>query len=232
MPQPRRTDRDAIVAAALAVLNERGLDGLSLHAIAARLAIRQPALYHHFGSKTELLTAVADEVLDRWHTDRTPVAGERWQDFLARNARSLRQAMLAVRDGGRLIASAGPRSPQIDNAIAQIGLLEGSGFAGPDAILAFIAVSRYTIGAAIEQQTARDAGAILLPPERTDAGAAHLAALAATVAALGPDHEFEVGLAALVHGLGALSATPTADNARSQDHARATGTVRSGSPAS
>src|SRR3954471_6986828 len=116
MPQPRRTDRPAIIAAAIEVLNDRGLDGLSLHAIAARLGIRQPALYHHFDSKTALLAAVAGEVLDRWHTDRTPAEGERWQDFLTRNARSLRQAMRSVRDGGRLIASAGPRSPNIDNA--------------------------------------------------------------------------------------------------------------------
>jgi TetR/AcrR family tetracycline transcriptional repressor len=202
MPQPRRTDRRAIVSAAIEVLNERGLDGLSLHAIAARLGIRQPALYHHFASKAELITAVADEVLDRWHADRTPAEGEYWRDFLIRNARSLRRAMLAVRDGGRLIASAGPRSPRVDNAIAQINLLEAGGFTGSDAVLAFIAVSRYTIGAALEQQTARDGGAILLPPQRTDARAARLAELAVEVAALGPDHEFDVGLLALVHGLG------------------------------
>jgi TetR/AcrR family tetracycline transcriptional repressor len=211
MPQPSRTDRRAIVAAAIDVLDERGLDGLSLHAIAARLGIAQPALYHHFASKAELISAVADEVLDRWHTDRIPVEGERWQVFLTRNARSLRKAMLTVRDGGRLIASAGPRSPNIDNAVAQIGFLEASGFTGTDAVLAFIAASRYTIGAALEQQTARDGGAIILPPGRADAESAHVAELAATVTALGPDHEFEVGLSALIHGLGELIANPTTE---------------------
>jgi TetR/AcrR family tetracycline transcriptional repressor len=211
MPQPSRTDRRAIVAAAIEVLDDRGLDGLSLHAIAARLGIAQPALYHHFDSKADLISAVTDEVLDRWHTDRIPKEGERWQDFLARNARSLRKAMLSVRDGGRLIASGGPRSPSIDNAIAQIGLLETSGFTGPDAVLAYIAVSRYTIGAALEQQTARDGGAIILAPERTDAAAAHLAQLAATVTTLGPDLEFEAGLTALIHGLGDLITNPTTD---------------------
>ena len=214
MPHPRRTDRRAIVSAAIEVLDERGLDGLSLHVIAGRLGIQQPALYHHFGNKAELMAAVADEVLDRWHTDRTPAEGERWQDFLVRNARSLRHAMLSVRDGARLIASGGPRSPSIDNAIAQIGLLERSGFTGPDAILAFIAVSRYTIGAALEQQTARDGGAIVLPTEPTHAGAVHVAEIAAKVTALGPDHEFEVGLSALVNGLGDLIGNPTADKAR------------------
>jgi TetR/AcrR family tetracycline transcriptional repressor len=222
MPQPRRTDSRAIVSAAIEVLNDRGLDGLSLHAIAARLGIRQPALYHHFGSKAELVTAVAEEVLDRRHTDRTPVEGEHWQDFLFRNAQSLRRAMLSVRDGGRLMASAGPRTPKIDNAIAQIRLLEDSGFTGPDAVLAFIAVSRYTIGAVLEEQTARDGGAIIVPPERHDAAAAYLSALGTKVAALGPDHEFKIGLSALIHGLGDLITDTTVDEARPRLVSKAT----------
>ncbi|GAA3422286.1 TetR/AcrR family transcriptional regulator C-terminal domain-containing protein [Streptosporangium vulgare] len=110
--------------------------------------------------------------------------------------------------------------PHIDNAIPQIGLLEASGFTGTDAVLAYIAVSRYTIGATLEQQTARDGGAIILPPERTDAATAHLAQLAATVTALGPDHEFEVGLSALIHGLGELIATPTTDTLSRDARAR------------
>lgn len=201
MPHPKRTDLRAIVSAAIEVLHERGLDGLSMHAIAARIGVRQPALYHHVGDKDTLLAEVAAEVLDRWHTDRLPAEGEHWQDFLARNARSLRRAMLSVRDGARLIATAGPRSPDLDNAIAQTGLLERQGFTGPNAVLAFITTSRYTIGAALEEQTARDGAAIVLPGERSDRAAVHLAELAAQVNALGPDHEFEVGLTALIHGL-------------------------------
>jgi TetR/AcrR family transcriptional regulator, tetracycline repressor protein len=201
MPHPKRTDLRAIVAAAIEVLDDRGLEGLSMHAIAARVGVRQPALYHHVGDKSELLAAVAAEVLDRWHTDRLPIAGEHWQDFLTRNARSLRRAMLSVRDGARLIATAGPRSPNVDNAIAQTVLLERAGFAGPNVVLAFITTARYTIGAALEEQSARDGAAIVLPDERRDDAAVHLAELAAQVNALGSDHEFEVGLTALVHGL-------------------------------
>lgn len=201
MPHPRRTDRSAIVSAAIEVMDAQGLDGVSLRAIAARLGIRQPALYHHFASKAELLDALVDETLDRWHTDRLPVDGEPWQEFVARNARSLRRALLSVRDGARLIASAGSRSPRLDHAIAQVALLERAGFSGPEAALALIAVSRYTIGSAIEQQTARDGGDIVLDTERTDADAGHLLEVARQVVALGQDHEFEVGLTALIRGL-------------------------------
>lgn len=188
------------MAASIEVLDERGLDGLSLHAVAARLGVRQPALYHHFRDKQEVLAAVAAEVLDRWHTERLPEPGEGWRDFLDRNAHSLRRAMLAVRDGARLLATAGPRGPALDHAIAQVTFLEGHGFSGTDAVLAFIAVSRYTIGATLEQQASRDGSAILWPPDPSPE-AAHLAQIAEAVATLGPDHEFTTGLTALLNGL-------------------------------
>lgn len=200
MPRHRPgLDRPTIVAAALAVLDERGLDGLSSHAVARSLGVQQPALYHHFRSKAELLGAVAAEVLDRGHTARLPEPGEGWDAFLVRNARSLRRAMLAVRDGARLVASAGPRVPDVANSAAQVAHLQGQGFTGPAAVLAFIAVSRYTIGAVLEEQAAQGAafladGAADVPDE--------LAAAVRAVAALGPEHEFDAGLTALVRGLG------------------------------
>lgn len=202
MPFPRRTDRASIVAIAIDVMQERGLDGVSLRVIAARSGIRQPGLYHHFAGKTALLDAVADEILHRWHTDRRPHDGEQWDEFVARNARSLRRAMLSVRDGARLIASAGSRSPSPDIATAQLSCLEGAGFSGTQAALALIVVARYTIGSALEQQTARDGGDIVLDIDRTDAAARHLVDVARSVVALGQDHEFETGLSALLKGLG------------------------------
>lgn len=182
-------------------MNQNGLDAVSLRAIAAQLGIRQPGLYHHFASKAELLDAVAEEILDRWHTDRRPVENERWDEFVTRNAWSLRRAMLSVRDGARLIASAGSRSPSIDNAIAQVSLLERAGFTGTEAVLAVIAVSRYTIGSAVEQQSARDGGEIVITTDRSDAATVHLLAITRQVVALGQDHEFETGLTALLRGL-------------------------------
>lgn len=202
MPHARpRLDRHAIVAATIEVLDERGLDTLSGHAVAARLGVRQPALYHHFRDMAELLAATAVEVLDRGHTERLPAAGESWDAFLVRNARSMRHAMLGVRDGARLIAAGGSRALSPANAVAQVGFLERHGFSGPDAVLAFIAVSRYTIGSTIEQQSARDGSAIVLPGDDELPGADRLARITATVAAMGPDHEFDVGLSALVRGL-------------------------------
>ena len=203
MPQPRRIDPARIVSAALELLDQHGLDGVSLHRIAARLGVRQPALYHHFGNKAELLSAVAGDVLDRRHTDRVP-GDEPWDGFVARSARSLRRALMSVRDGARLITSTGTRTLNAGNAARQVNFLEKAGFSGSDAVLASIAVSRYVIGAVLEEQASRDRGATIEAPADDVAGSSHFAQVAREVAALGPDREFEVGLDALLRGLDSL----------------------------
>jgi TetR/AcrR family tetracycline transcriptional repressor len=201
VPQPRRIERIGIVSAAIDLLDERGLDGVSLYAIAARLGVKQPALYHHFASKAELFGAVAAEVLDRHHTDRVP-GDEPWDQFALRNARSFRRALLSVRDGARLITSTSSRTPGGGNAALQVDLLERQGFRGSDAILALIAISRYVVGAVLEEQASKERGARIKPP--APAGDGHFADLARQVAELGSEHEFETGLIALVRGLEAL----------------------------
>jgi TetR/AcrR family tetracycline transcriptional repressor len=124
MPYPSRTERASIVVAAITVLDERGLDRVSLRAIATCLCILQPALYHHFGSKAKLRVAVANEILSQRHTHCLPADDERWAALVAQSARSMRRTMLRIRDGARLIASSGSRSPHLDTAVAQVSLLE------------------------------------------------------------------------------------------------------------
>jgi AcrR family transcriptional regulator len=51
--------RQNAAAAALAVIDEVGLEGLSLMRVADKLGVRPPSLYHHFRDKTELLEEVA-----------------------------------------------------------------------------------------------------------------------------------------------------------------------------
>ncbi|UQS26130.1 TetR/AcrR family transcriptional regulator [Amycolatopsis thermalba] len=55
--------RAAVVGAARELLSERGLTGLSMRALAARLDVAPNALYSHVASKTALLDAVLDDVL-------------------------------------------------------------------------------------------------------------------------------------------------------------------------
>lgn len=55
--------RDHIAAAALALVDEEGLDGLSMRTLGKRLGVEAMALYYHFPNKGALLDAVAEQLL-------------------------------------------------------------------------------------------------------------------------------------------------------------------------
>lgn len=60
-----RIDRKQVVDTALRLLNEVGLDGLTLRGIAKELNVQAPALYWHFKNKQELLDEMATEMVRR-----------------------------------------------------------------------------------------------------------------------------------------------------------------------
>lgn len=61
----------AIVDAALAVIRADGVDGLTMRAVADRLHVRAPSLYHHVHNKSELLDLVVRNVFDQFTADNT-----------------------------------------------------------------------------------------------------------------------------------------------------------------
>jgi AcrR family transcriptional regulator len=68
----RRTDalsKERIVGTSIEILDTDGESGLTFRALAARLATGSGAIYHHVGSKNELLTAATNEVIARVVTE-------------------------------------------------------------------------------------------------------------------------------------------------------------------
>ncbi len=57
--------RSALIEAALAVLREKGMDGLSLRVLAKATGVTQAAPYSHFRDKDDLLAAVAETGFQR-----------------------------------------------------------------------------------------------------------------------------------------------------------------------
>lgn len=64
-----KLDKKLVVDTALRLLNEVGLDGLTLRAIAKELNVQAPALYWHFKNKQALLDEMATEMYRRMVTD-------------------------------------------------------------------------------------------------------------------------------------------------------------------
>lgn len=59
-------DLESVLAAAVAVFNERGYDGASMEDLSRRLGVAKSAIYHHVSGKEELLQLALDRALDGW----------------------------------------------------------------------------------------------------------------------------------------------------------------------
>ena len=126
-----RLDRDQAVRAALRLLDEAGLDGLTLRRLAAELDVQAPALYWHFANKQDLLDHMAHVMTQPWMlTVSTTAAGRRWEDWLTEVGRTYRALLLSHRDGARLVASTRPLPqslPLLDGCIAAFQQATGCG---------------------------------------------------------------------------------------------------------
>ncbi|SBT42814.1 TetR/AcrR family transcriptional regulator C-terminal domain-containing protein [Micromonospora auratinigra] len=147
-------ERETVVRAAIELLDEVGLDGLSLRRLATRLGIQAPTLYWYFKSKQELLDQMAIAVMEPPETREAPDPGAPWDEWLSWMARGMRAAVLAHRDGALLAARARPTEQQWDALEFIVSALVASGFSADDAMRGIGALTNYVLGTALEEQQA------------------------------------------------------------------------------
>jgi len=149
------------VQAALDLLDEVGMDGLTVRALAARLGVQAPALYWHVRNKQALLDEMATRI---WRDVGDVVAALPddlpWPEVIAAYAEAVREALLSHRDGAKAFSGTTLTDPDLirrqehtfENLIRQ-------GFTLADATRGLLLVHHFTIGFCIEEQTARQAAA-------------------------------------------------------------------------
>ncbi|MDQ1293419.1 MAG: TetR/AcrR family transcriptional regulator, tetracycline repressor protein [Actinomycetota bacterium] len=143
--------RDDIVETALVLLDERGLDRLTTRSVAERLGVRVSALYRHFRDKRELLAEMADRVLTGIRF--LLPSGEGWERQLRDVAHRLRAALLAHRDGARLVTGfAAGTSAVLRLAEGCLGILHCRGVPLPAAVYAGNAVLSFVSGFVLREQ--------------------------------------------------------------------------------
>lgn len=202
-----KLDKKQVVRTALRLLNEVGLDGLTLRAIAKELNVQAPALYWHFKNKQELLDEMATEMYRRMVADQDLPLGAGWQERLLEANRGLRAALLGYRDGAKVFS--GSRFTGTDHAVQMETILRGlieEGFALPQAVRATSTLFLFTIGFVTEEQ-----GVQPLPDERREGydveeRARRMADFPLSAAAGAEifedyDRHFEEGLALVIAGI-------------------------------
>src|SRR5690625_1163267 len=98
-------NKKRIVEQSLQLLNEDGLEGVTLRKLAKRLKVQPSALYWHVDNKEALINEMAEAILQTVFPTYLPQdENGRWQDGLIEVFRRLRKALLSYKDGGRVVA--------------------------------------------------------------------------------------------------------------------------------
>jgi TetR/AcrR family transcriptional regulator, tetracycline repressor protein len=98
-----RLSKDAVVGRALALADSLGLEALTIRRLAQDLGVTPMALYWHFRSKEELLSALGDRVWAEISLDLDPAAS--WPDQLRALLESLIAMLRAHPSGSQLLMS-------------------------------------------------------------------------------------------------------------------------------
>jgi AcrR family transcriptional regulator len=220
--------QEAIVDAALRVLDAEGLEGLSMRRVGEELDTGAASLYWHVGSKDGLLDLIFDRVIGEQEVpDPQP---ERWQEQLKEVARTARATMLRHRDIVRISIGRIPMGP---NALRYeerlLGLLRAGGLPDELAVtgsqLMFSIVNGFTMDETGEggepppdQPPPEQAAAMArdyissLPPDRFP----NLVELADHFADADPDRRFELLLDLFVDGLAKRASSSPSARARAR----------------
>ena len=139
--------RERIVREAVALVDERGPDALTMRAVATRLGAGAMSLYRHVSSREELLdlvlAAMAAEVAP------TPPTGD-WRTDLAVLAREVRAGLLRRPHLTVLLTSrSGRGAAELPLLEHTIGILRAAGLPARDAVLANHAFGNLIAGAAL-----------------------------------------------------------------------------------
>jgi AcrR family transcriptional regulator len=203
--------RQRVVAEALAVIAEQGVQALTMRSLAARLGVVPGALYRHVRNKQQLHDLLLDGVLAEVDVRLDPSLG--WPEQLKVLAHRLRRVLEQHPGVAGILKTRDPLGPHsLALAEAFLGPLQAAGFADRDAGLAFFLLVDYTIGFAVagpptsvNEQRVRDPATRAqlhqffrsLPPDRFPT----LVALGEHVWVDNRDQRFTAGLHVLVDGL-------------------------------
>jgi TetR/AcrR family tetracycline transcriptional repressor len=193
-------DRELIVRTALGLLDEVGLETLSLRRLAKQLDVNASALYWHFENKQELLDEMARAIMVEAVTgnDGPPPGTHSWDEWLTQLAYAQRRAVRSYRDGPLLMLAARPLADyQLSYLDWMFDMLVGAGFSRQEAAEAFGVISNYALGCTIVDQQPNHFDTAELTGEIQ----AHPALASIAEAAADPDALFERGLRWLIAGM-------------------------------
>jgi AcrR family transcriptional regulator len=211
-PPKQPLGQDLIVDTAIRILDEEGLDGLSMRRVAQELGTGPASLYAHVSSKEELLELMLERIAGEIELPELDPA--RWQEQLKEIARNAQRVYASHADIAKVsLATIPTGANQLGIAEAVLTLLRGAGVPDQVAAWALDRLAMYIDADAIEgsMYTAKlkqgfDLEAYFagvhdymrrLPPERFP----NITSMVDTLTEGDGDERFEFGLEVFIRGL-------------------------------
>jgi TetR/AcrR family transcriptional regulator, tetracycline repressor protein len=156
---PAGLTKAAIVQAALDLLDETGMDGLTVRALASRLGVQAPALYWHVRNKQALLDEMATQI---WRQIGEAMAGLPadlpWREVMRSYAATVRAELLGHRDGAKAFSGTTLTDPDVvRRQEVTFDRLVRQGLTLPDAATGLVLLHDFTIGFCVEEQAVSQA---------------------------------------------------------------------------
>jgi AcrR family transcriptional regulator len=205
--QRRPLTRDAIVEAALVVLEREGMNGLSMRKVAEELGTGAASLYWHVRDKEELLSLLLDRIVGEAEVPEPDP--EHWQERVKELLRSARRLLSERRDAAQISLGripAGPNSlPVMERNLAVAaasGLPPRVIALATDMFALYVGAFAYEESLRVPSASAEQLAEYFrsLPPERFP----NIVALAEDLTAGDQDERFEFAIELLVRGLEAM----------------------------
>jgi AcrR family transcriptional regulator len=204
--------RERVLAAAVALADEQGLDALSMRRLGQRLGVEAMSLYNHVANKDDLLDGIVDRVVGEFESpvddDGTGWRAALWRCAIAAHAALLRHPWSAA------LAESRPQSgpERLGYYDALLGMLRDAGFSAMAAYQANLILDSYLYGFTLQEVSwpTSSEGPSEMASSFIDRTARDAYPNLMAVAALAADGQvdiaadFEIGLEVILDGLDRL----------------------------
>lgn len=149
-----KIDREMVIRAGLKLLDEVGLEQLTLRRLASELNVKAPTLYWHFKGKGELVDAMATTVLAEAGSGLMPTSKSvPWKKWAVAYGNGLRKVLLSHRDGARMVAGTRLTNTAYMEVMETVGaVFIDSGFSLRETVVLLSTIYSFTVSFVMEEQ--------------------------------------------------------------------------------
>jgi AcrR family transcriptional regulator len=197
--------RERLIDVAVQLVEEQGLEALTLRRLGARCGVSAMTPYRHIKTKEELLGALADRYLSELDLPQPTECA--WDEYLRRLFRAVlailmrHPALVTIVGKQHVNGLAGFRAGE-----AVLSVLDGAGLPPDVAIAGFASLTAFTVGFAMQEmpspaREAQFAERLATVNELPADEFTHVRAHADAFVNRASDHNFEIGLNLMISGL-------------------------------